>query len=293
MQFTFGRKILMIIVLVVVGMLLGMASIFGLLTAFGHEANITDLLHGMKAGEDVNLVRIGLGINHLIAFVLSSILFANIVQDNSLTTYFSLKRSFDPTLLFKFLLLLAMSYPLMGAIVYSFQQLDLPTWIKGLDDYNKAALESLLTMDNVMDLILNIIVIGIIPGIAEELLFRGVIQNELQKKMSVGSYWPLVIAAFIFAAFHGEVIGFIPKFVIGLILGYAYRMTDNLIVPMVIHALNNGMQVLVVYYVGMETASEISEGNLSIQQITFSLLTLPFIFLIIQSIQKVRNGSGA
>ena len=186
-----------------------------------------------------------------------------------------------------------MSYPLMGAIVYSFQQLDLPAWIKGLDDYNKAALESLLTMNNAMDLILNIVVIGIIPGIAEELLFRGVIQNELQKKMSVGSYWPLVIAAFIFAAFHGEVIGFFPKFVIGLILGYAYRVTDNLIVPMLIHALNNGMQVLVVYYIGMETASEISEGNLSIQQITFSLLTLPFIFLLIQSIQKVRNGSGA
>jgi membrane protease YdiL (CAAX protease family) len=44
------------------------------------------------------------------------------------------------------------------------------------------------------------------------------------------------IAAFIFSAIHLQFEGFLPRFVLGLVLGYLYYWTGNLWVTMIAHA---------------------------------------------------------
>jgi uncharacterized protein len=77
-------------------------------------------------------------------------------------------------------------------------------------------------------------------GIGEELLFRGIIQTELQKVFSpkVG----LFLASALFGVMHltwRSVPELFFTFLAGLILGYLYNKTGNLTAPIVLHGVNN------------------------------------------------------
>lgn len=95
---------------------------------------------------------------------------------------------------------------------------------------------------------LSFLVIG--PG--EELLFRGVIQTRLVQ--AYGDYWGIIVTSIIFAVAHltafegGNItISIGVLFVLSLILGAIYEITDNLVVPAVIHGAYNAILFLGLY----------------------------------------------
>lgn len=85
-------------------------------------------------------------------------------------------------------------------------------------------------------------------GPAEELLFRGVVQGRLRESWGV---WPAIIGAtLLFGVIHipavsggvGGVVSYIVTVVVlGLLLGWLYERTQNIVVPSVIHGLNNAV----------------------------------------------------
>lgn len=93
---------------------------------------------------------------------------------------------------------------------------------------------------------LTFVVVSILPGIGEELVFRGMIQTELQR--AVGNpHVGIWLAAAFFSAFHMQFFGFFPRMLIGALLGYLYFWSGNLWVPVLAHMLNNGLQLLGLY----------------------------------------------
>jgi len=90
------------------------------------------------------------------------------------------------------------------------------------------------------------VVVAIIPAIGEELVFRGLIQTELQRALGnpQAAIW---LGAIIFSAFHMQFFGFIPRLLIGALLGYLYFWSGSLWYPVLGHFLNNGLQVLGIY----------------------------------------------
>jgi hypothetical protein len=294
MNSSFGNKTIALLLILALAAGIGMAIASLLLKTNGYQiADIQELMSGQSDFSNMNLLRTILGISHFFTFLFSSMYFAFVFYRNKMFDYFQINRTFSVSDLFKFILLLIMCYPLMGVFVYGLEQLSLPDWADSSDASNKEILTQLLNMENPFDLCLTFLVVAILPGIGEELLFRGIIQNELQRKLIHHSIWPFIIAAFIFAAFHGEVVGFMPKFIIGLILGYAYYKTKNLFIPICLHVLNNGMQVLSVYALGIERSTGEEDFNLTTAQLVFSFLTLPFIMYIIHIIEKRSHGPNS
>jgi len=87
-------------------------------------------------------------------------------------------------------------------------------------------------------------------GLAEELLFRGFIQEDFTR--AFGWKWGLFGASAMFAIMHLTwrsipELGFV--FIAGVILGILYIKTKSLIAPIVAHAANNVMLVAVLPYV--------------------------------------------
>ena len=86
-------------------------------------------------------------------------------------------------------------------------------------------------------------------GIAEELLFRGLIQRDLMR--AFGWKRALLAASVLFAVMHLTwrsipELGFV--FIAGLILGGLYLRTKSLVAPIVAHGVNNVILVSVVPY---------------------------------------------
>ncbi|UOQ54242.1 CPBP family intramembrane glutamic endopeptidase [Hymenobacter cellulosivorans] len=91
-----------------------------------------------------------------------------------------------------------------------------------------------------------VLVIAAGAAIGEELFFRGVLQRNLVewfRSRHVGVF----VAAAIFSAIHMQFLGFVPRFVLGLILGYLYEWSGNILVPMTAHFTQNAFQLLLVY----------------------------------------------
>jgi membrane protease YdiL (CAAX protease family) len=86
-------------------------------------------------------------------------------------------------------------------------------------------------------------------GIGEELLFRGLIQQDLMR--AFGWKWGLFGASLMFAVMHLTwrsipELGFV--FLAGLILGVLYWKTKSLVAPIVAHGINNVILVSVLPY---------------------------------------------
>ncbi|MDW7655539.1 MAG: CPBP family intramembrane glutamic endopeptidase [Bacillota bacterium] len=79
--------------------------------------------------------------------------------------------------------------------------------------------------------------ISILTPIAEELLFRGIIQGELRKAMP--EWAAVVIQGVIFAAFHWQPIQISYVLLPGLLLGLLYAWTRSLWVPIAMHIVFN------------------------------------------------------
>ena len=87
-------------------------------------------------------------------------------------------------------------------------------------------------------------------GLGEELLFRGLLQIDLMKVFGVKG--GLILASLMFAIMHLTwrslpELGFV--FIAGLILGFLYWKTKNLVLPIIIHGINNVMLVAVLPYI--------------------------------------------
>jgi membrane protease YdiL (CAAX protease family) len=80
---------------------------------------------------------------------------------------------------------------------------------------------------------------------AEEMLFRGIIYPAV--KQAGFPRLALWGSALLFAAFHVNLVTFLPLVVLALALTLIYERTDNLLAPITAHALFNAMNFVILY----------------------------------------------
>lgn len=112
--------------------------------------------------------------------------------------------------------------------------------------------EELLVARNPTELVLWVIVMFVLVGFTEEVLFRGFLQRRMdmyfksQKKPNY-KLMSLIITSFIFAAIHLDLIGLPARFILGMFLGeLAQRRNYNIVGPTVAHGFNNAIVVVLV-----------------------------------------------
>lgn len=104
-----------------------------------------------------------------------------------------------------------------------------------------------LRMDNVYDLLINLLVIALMAALSEELFFRGVLQNHLHR-WTKSAWAAVLISSILFSALHAQFLGFFPRMVLGIFLGFFYIWSNSLWVPIIGHFINNASQVLWIYF---------------------------------------------
>ena len=97
-----------------------------------------------------------------------------------------------------------------------------------------------------LGLLINLLVMGLVAALSEELFFRGLLQ-QLFIKNKVNVHVAIFITAALFSAFHLQFFGFLPRFFLGLVLGYLYYITQNLWVSIAAHFFNNAFAIISVH----------------------------------------------
>ena len=110
--------------------------------------------------------------------------------------------------------------------------------------------------------VLYVIGVAVIPPLVEELGFRGVMLSALRR---YGDGFAVVVTALAFGLFHGNPIQIPFAFCVGLALAYIMVRTNNLLLCVIIHALNNGISVFFELI-----APYVSEGMYNLLNVTIA-----------------------
>lgn len=205
-------------------------------------------------------VRLQLGLTHLFGFLVAGgvtvwIFYRGITQTQiSWPDYLQSRRVPRFTELSLGILLMAVSMPLVLYSLTLNQQLPLPEMFKVAGEQAEEALKGLLHMDNWSELLVNMVLIALLPALGEELVFRGVVQQQLMRRIA-NPWVAMLISAAVFSAAHFQFDGFLPRMLLGFLLGWLYWRTRNFWVPVAGHFFNNGLQVLGQYLYGKEMSS--------------------------------------
>lgn len=113
-------------------------------------------------------------------------------------------------------------------------------WLKSCDFSDNTLTIRMLSTITVAHTLAAIIVVVILPAVCEEFFFRGVVLRGMYASTGSGTLAVLSSAVF-FSMLHMDVNGFLPRIVLGIVLGILFIQTRNIIYPIVAHAFNNGM----------------------------------------------------
>ena len=158
-----------------------------------------------------------------------------------------------------FLMLIAL--PAINLVGYFNQQMSLPAFLEPLEQWMKTAeanaahlTEQFLSVTTFDGLIINILLMALLPAVAEELTFRGVLQRLIQTQTNEainreGKRVHLAIwcSAILFSAIHMQFYGFLPRMLMGALFGYALVWTGSLWIPILMHFTNNAMAVILYF----------------------------------------------
>jgi hypothetical protein len=123
---------------------------------------------------------------------------------------------------------------------------EIQRWIQTREDEANKMITFMLSRHTPGELFLNLIFIALTAGIGEELFFRGVMQRLFIKWFR--SPWAgIIVTAIIFSAIHMQFLGFLPRFLMGILLGAIYWYSGSLLVAILAHFIYDALVITLVY----------------------------------------------
>ena len=185
-------------------------------------------------------------------FIVPSILFAA-TEKTKVSRFYNFRKPTAALFLIVFIFMIC-TIPLMEWIALINQKMTLPGFLKPVEAWMRekedAAMKMtylLLRIRNAGDFLVDLGLIALLPGVAEELLFRGALQRSFYR-MYKNPHVAIWISAFIFSAIHVQFFGFFPRMILGAAFGYIYFWTGSLWYTMFAHFLNNAFSVCQAWY---------------------------------------------
>ena len=221
---------------------------------------IATLLTDASTIRERNLFRTTIMIQHLAMFVIPSLVVGYFVYQKAWLSKLSLKNFPEVNTWGLGILIMLAAFPLVAASSWLNMQIDLPEWARMLEDDTQEQIKQMLKTEAPYELLFNLFIVAVIPAVGEELVFRGFLQKRLGELLD-NPHIAVWLAAFIFSAIHFQFEGFLPRFLLGALLGYLLVWTKNLWVPIIAHFFFNGSQILAQYFSPEEANMELENMN--------------------------------
>jgi len=214
--------------------------------------------------------------------------------------FLSLDRKPDNFSLLLVLVVMIISTPLVNFLGELNSHLHLPGFLKGVEDWmreseDKAAqlTEAFLDMKSPGDLFFNLFMIALLPAVGEELVFRGLVQKIFQQ-WSKNVHVAVWTTAFLFSAMHMQFYGFLPRMILGGMLGYMLVWSGSLWLPIVAHFINNAAAVIFTYLFQHEI-SGVDPDKIGTESdftsLAASLVITVFLFSLLYRRRKLERSS--
>ncbi len=130
-----------------------------------------------------------------------------------------------------------------------------------------------------------LLMVVLMPAVCEELLHRGLFLHCLSD-FSVRSQ--VLASGVIFGVFHLDLYRFLTTALLGCCLAYCYIKTKNILVPMLLHAINNMLPLLASTYIAPATAEEQqpAQGSILYTMLIYALFSTSLLYLGLRMLRR-------
>ena len=202
----------------------------------------------LEASDPVTAIRISQTFVTIGTFLIPSLLFAYCQNRQWFDCNAANRR--PPQSMINMVLILSMTLLPVVGMLSSFNQNIMPQegtiaeFMRNLEEAANDILKLVTSQRSSWDLISNIMVFAVLAGICEEFLFQGALQ-PLMMKWTKNPHVGILLTAFIFSVLHFQFYGFIPRFMLGVYLGYLFYWSRSLWLPILAHILHNALSILI------------------------------------------------
>jgi len=271
-----------------IGLILGGFLAFSLVAAWLH-VGLRDIQSYLLQPQYASLMQLANALASIIAFGLPSMALA-LLSKGKLVANLGFK-NFSSKEQLGWVILLAMTGLLLSGALGDLTEkipvsASLKNWATQLEDQYKKALYAMTQMHSIWDLSIALLAVAVVPAIVEELFFRATLQKTIIE-WSGKPMLSIVITAIIFSAFHFSYFGFLSRMSLGIILGIIYFYTKTIWMPMLMHFINNGIGITILYFVrnNPKKMDAVIDGNLPYYWVVVAL------FVIIILCKKLKETS--
>lgn len=253
-------SILRILAMVIFGYIVMGNVVAMLVISLLYPGNLVEALSDPIHHPDIrDIMLFAQGLASLVGLVLIPWYYLKAFEQRGLSNFFS---GFPSARWFGILGLLVVSLAIVISPVAEWNaNMPLPGWtgalgelLREFENQAEVLVKAFLADLTPTSFLLAFVVIAIVPALGEELVFRGLIQNEFGRAFG-NPHTAIWLSAALFSAFHMQFFGFFPRMLLGAAMGYLYYWSGNLWVPVVLHFLNNGIQVVAIYLRQLEIHS--------------------------------------
>lgn len=274
-----------IVITIVFTMIFSVLTTLSASIIFGRENVISMSVEALQYSQ--SLLSVGI-------FIMPAVFFAFFFQDKNVFNALALNKAPRLKSLLISIALMVVSMPMVSFLEEINLAMKLPKFLSSLEDWMrseeetaKMLTEKLLVDQTLSRYLINVLVIALIPAIGEELFFRATIQkNLLSDSANIRGWLCVVISAAVFSSGHLQFFGFLPRFLLGALLGFMLLYTKNLWVPVICHFFNNFMATTTYYIKSDDKVVEQSQFMEYNAVIILSALLTIFLVYLLAKIEK-------
>ena len=246
-----GFRIFAWLLILFFGIGLGQMASVGVIMGLGYDIQS---LTTPDFAPDKTAVRLMAFANQLFSFLIPAIFLGFVLFKNKWSAFTGLKtdpefpqnKSTKPKDLLLAGLIIILSWPLTQFLYLVNMEIPMPEILINMENATNGIIEQMLNINSLPELLFVLIIMAVTPAIGEELMFRGLFQRILRYN-KVNMHLAVILSALVFSTIHMQFQGFLPRFFLGLILGYLLAFGGSLWIAIFAHFIFNGTQVVVTY----------------------------------------------
>ncbi|HNP97894.1 MAG TPA: CPBP family intramembrane metalloprotease [Bacteroidia bacterium] len=265
-------------------------------------AELQTLLNNLEDPRAIAILKLVQTISAIGTFVVPPFLIAYLIDPEPLT-FLGVNKMANLRSIVMVVLVVMAAVPVINLLGELNSSMHLPGFLKAVEDWmrdseDRAAglTKAFLEMPDATTMLFNLFMVALIPAIGEELLFRGIVQrifSSWSKNIHVGVW----MAAFLFSAMHMQFYGFIPRLLLGAMLGYLFVWSGSLWLSITAHFVNNAAAIIFTFLfqhrvssIDVDTVGT-KEGDVLSVLISLAL-TISLLYMIYKSESQKRLLSG-
>jgi len=256
------------------------------------SALMINKLYGMSGGEMITQVEQFLEVNlnnlnpyrfmqmmsTLLIFGVSSLI-VNFLVTGSWLGYFRFEKRANMRSLTMIPPVMLFAFPVV-MLIYSYTSLiPFPDELIQLEKNMEIFTTGLLGDGSWNIFLINFLMIAILPAVFEEFLFRGVFMKQLTG-LTGNHHIGILLSGTLFGLIHGQVFAFLPIAALGILFGYLYWWTKNLLFPIFAHFFHNGIQVVAYFLAARGVINVDLESSEMLPPASTAVLTVLFVVVL-------------